>query len=65
MNRVRWSAYRPLLEANGLHLVDWWPTHSLSAQDLSSSVPRLARRFRRLSEDDLRTLGVVFVAQKR
>ena len=65
MNRVRWGAYPPLLEANGLRLVDWRPTHRLSAEDLSSSVPRLARRFRRLSEDDLCTLGVVFAAQKR
>jgi len=49
MNRVRWSACPPLLAANGFKLVDRWPTHELSAEELPSLVPRLARRFRRLS----------------
>jgi SAM-dependent methyltransferase len=63
-NRVRWSEYPPLLAANGFHLAEWWPTHVLPEEQVAALLPRRARRFRRLSDSDLRTLGVGFIARK-
>ena len=64
MNRARWSVYPPLLAAHGFRLVERWPTRTLSDDELAAQRPRLARRFRRLTPDDLRLLGVGFTAQK-
>lgn len=64
MNRMRWSAYPPILGRNGFHLADWWPTHTLSHEELAAQRPRLARRFRNLNDHDLKTVGVGFLAQR-
>lgn len=64
MNRLRWPAYEPLLKARGFRLERWWPTRTLSVDEVARSLPPLARPFRRLTPDQLTVLGVRFVARR-
>ena len=63
-NRLRVDAYREAVSQSGFECVALKPTLRATAVDIQAVRPRLAKRFRNLSDEDLSWLGFWLVCRK-
>jgi len=63
-NRWRIDRYRELLGRTGLEVTSLTPTHRADPRDIAEVRPRLARPFRKLSDEELSWLGFWLVCRK-
>jgi SAM-dependent methyltransferase len=63
-NRLRVDAYRDAVRDSGFQLIDMKPTAIAAREDVDAVRPRLASRFKELSDEDLSWLGFWLVCKK-